>query len=222
MRLARKLFLLATMAIAALALSAGAASAEVPVEVSDEITGEHCPAVSPTSGPPPGHVVTGGCVVEFQSTEHIPLVVYTPSPIVLFACNWHFTARVGETGEGFVTAMTFTDEVPPTNPPCTRRPCDEANGTQLPWPLHIIEHAPGDEEAETELCFRTLSSGPGGPQSRCELHFEFNEIADHQHEIGHDPSEEFCEVSPAPPAPVSFRNAHFLEEADSAPIEVNH
>ncbi len=197
------------MALTALALSATTANAQV--EVFDEETDDHCPALMIS-----GHNVTGGCHVHYEAEEHIPLVAYTPTgAVVLFNCNVHLEAQIGEDGSGYVTKAVLTDEVPPENPPCTRTPCDEAppSHADLPWPLQIQENTIGQESVELELCLRTANAfggTEGGAQSRCELHFPVTQNFDHNHEIG-DHAEYFCEVSPSP-VPIAFRDIHFINE----------
>lgn len=222
MRLARKLFLLAVTAVAALALTASAASAQLTVSEEHTAGNQACTAVNKV-----GHVVTGGCHIEVVSTEHIPLVAFVPQRVVLSNCNVHLEARINATGGGWVTAAVLTDEVPPASPPCTRAPCDEANGTFRPWPLQIVEHAAGDEEVEATFCLRLgnlFGGAPGDPGSQCEVHLEYTQTASHDIEIGHHPSgAELCEVSPSPPAMIGIENAHFTyEPVGEDRIEVVH
>jgi hypothetical protein len=223
MRLARKLFLLAAMAITALALTATAANAQVEVIEEDGI---HCPPVSLS---PTGHNVTGGCDIEYRSERHIPLVAYVPNPVVVSNCRVHLSALVGENGAGYVTAALLSDEVPPANPACTRFPCDEngpvGSSKMIPWPLQIEENGPGLESIEATFCLRTIASGEGGAPTQCQVHLPLTQnVGTHDHEIGGANLEVFCEV--APMFPTSIRNAHFLNEVPAAQstedIEVIH
>jgi hypothetical protein len=206
MFLVRKLFLAVVMALTALALSAGTASAQLEVMEED---GGHCPPVTILA-----HTVSGGCHVAYQSEGHISLVAYVPNPVVVSGCRWHFDAQIGENGAGYVTAAAFSDESPPTSPPCTRTPCDEdgpvGNSVMVPWPLTVFEEDIGVESLEMEFCIRTIQSGEGGPQSRCQIHLPVTQTFDHDHEIGAVNSEYFCEVGA--PFPVSLRNVHFINE----------
>jgi hypothetical protein len=220
MRLARKLFLLAAMAITALALTATAANAQVEVLEED---GGHCPPVVVDV-----HLVSGGCDIEYRSEAHIPLVAYVSgNPVIVSNCRVHLSARVGETGAGYVNAALFSNEDPPTNPPCTRAPCDELGrfgfSEMIPWPLHIEENAAGQESIEAEFCLRTIASGEGGAQTRCQVHLPFRQVVTHDHEIGGVNSEYFCEVAPIP---TSIRNVHLINEVPAAlsteDIEVIH
>jgi hypothetical protein len=65
----------------------------------------------------------------------------------------------------------------------------------IPWPFHIREHGPGDEEVEMTFCIRDISAEPGTPGAECELHLEFTDLGGHQYEIGHA-TETFCENNP--------------------------
>lgn len=213
----RKLLPLTT-ALTALMLSAGSAAAQV--EVQHEPSGAGCGEVDIDV-----HTVSGGCVIELQSTEHTPFVAYTPTPFVFATCNWHLEARIAGNGEGYVTQAVLSDEDPPTSPPCGRAPCDEdagAEDTMIPWPFDIIENGPGDEEFIVELCIRNLSGGEGVNPAQCKVSLDFGEIAGHEPEIGQDPWEEFCEISPLPFVPISIRDAHFTYEEGSEAIEVSH
>ncbi len=202
MRLARKLFLLVAMAFAALAMTAGAASAQVEVLEED---GGHCSAVAVGVG----HAVTGGCDVEYTTEHHIPLVAYTPAPVIVSNCNVHLSAQIGETGAGVVNVAVFTAEtVNPPVPGCTRAPCDEATGQMLPWPVQILETGPSTERLEATFCLRTIPSGPGGPGTYCEVHLPFSQVGNHNHEVG-DNQEYPCEVAAIPTA---IRNVHFINE----------
>jgi hypothetical protein len=198
------------MALTALALGVGTASAQVEVMEED---GGHCSPVSIV-----GHTVSGGCHVEYRSEGHIPIVAYTPSPVVVASCRWHISARIGEGGAGYLTAASFTDEVPPTSPPCGRAPCDESGAiggsAMIPGPLRIEENAPGQESIEMEFCMRMVAAGEGGTPTRCQVHLPFNQqFGTHDHEIGAVDSEYFCEVAPFP---ISIRNVHLINEVPAA------
>jgi hypothetical protein len=204
-----RLFPLAATVLTALAWGAGTASAQMEVIEED---GEHCPPVSVVA-----HVVTGGCHMEYRSEAHVPMVAYIPNAVVFMACRWHIAARIGEDGAGYVTAASFSDEDPPWNPPCTRAPCDEDGLTgasaMVPWPLHIEENG-HQESTEMGLCLRTIASGEGGAQTRCQVHLPLRQGPSHDHEIGAVNFETFCEGSQS--FPMSFRNVHLVNEAPAA------
>jgi hypothetical protein len=195
MRLARKLFLLGAMAVAALALTAGSASAQFEV-LDEDGGGGHCPAVALI----PSHGVTGGCELDVRGK--VPLYAHIPAETPISNCFVDLEARIDENGEGYVESAIFTPGAAPPNVPCTRAPCDEANGTQLPWRFHLDEVAPGDERVEATFCLRTVASGPGGTGTNCEVHLELSDLGSHNYEIGHLAQHQFCEGNPIPPVSI--------------------
>jgi hypothetical protein len=201
MRLAINLMRVSLGALAVLAFSTGAASAG-PIEVRDEDFGEpHCAAVAKAV-----HEVTGGCHFEVQSEHHIPVVLQTAGgPIVLFSCNWRLEGRMGENGGAWITEAQLTPEpVNPPTPSCTRAPCDEPDGTFIPWGSLTYELGAGNEVWELAFCLRTIASGPGGVGTTCEVHLPLSDNGGHSYEIG-DSATYTCENLPA----VSIQNVHF-------------
>lgn len=167
-----------------------------PVTVLAE-AGSECPPVTAV-----GHQVEGGCHVEFESTGNgIPWHAYAPAKTTIMNCDWELEARVNGNGEGYVTQAILT--AASVGPPCNRAACDEAapSHAMIPWPLHIAETAPGDQELELTLCLRLSSAGEGDPGIVCELHLE---VGNHGYELGHadggsgrwSGAEVFCENSP--------------------------
>lgn len=196
MRLARKLFLLGAMALAALALAASPASAQF--EVTDEVTEEHCGAITVDN-----HDVTGGCHVEFEGID-IPLNAYIPAKATISNCEVNLEGQIDENGEGYADEATFDTPDVPTGVPCSRAPCDEDTGAgdeMVPWPFHLVEHGASDEEIQAEFCLRTITSGEGGPRTWCDIELEFTNRGQHRYEIGHlvgpnDGAEVFCSNNP--------------------------
>jgi hypothetical protein len=212
MRNARRLFLLATISAAVLSLTATAATAQLEF-IEEHASGNHCPDVTKT-----GHVVSGGCHIEARSEHHVALVIQSAfGPVTLSNCNVHLEGRVGEDGAGYITAMAFTNEIPPVNPGCTRTACDEADGTVLPWPAAGSESG-GLLTAEATFCVRTIVSGPGGPGTMCEVHATGTDSGAHVYEAG-DGGSYSCENIPQ----VSIQNFHMLEEEPgSSGVELVH
>lgn len=206
MLLMRKLSMLVVAVVSLLALNVSSASAQV--EVFDEETEEHCSEVTIVA-----HHVEGGCHVQYQSDEHIPLVVYTSTPMLGTTCNWHFDAQIGEDGSGYVTEAELSTEPEESEPPCILEPCDEVTHEMVPWPIQMSQSA-GSTTMEIDVCLRSVSSGEGGPSFDCELHFSMTQGADHNHDIGNH-REYFCEVSPFPPFAVSFQGVHLVNEVDA-------
>lgn len=218
MRLARKLFLLAAMAIAALAMTASTASAQI-VELSEE-GGDHCPAVVKNV-----HDVTGGCHIEFESENEVPLVANVPGVgvVTLSNCEVHIEARVGEDGEGWVTQALLTGH-PAPSVPCTRTPCDEAapSHVELPWEIHIEEDGPGLEFADVRFCLRPVANDEGVGNSFCTVHLPISDNGNHDYEIG-DNADAHCEPGDFP-FDVWIETPHFqYEEGSTEPkIEIVH
>lgn len=191
----RKLFLLVAMALTALAMTS---SASAQVEVHDE-PGTLCSNVSLSD-----HAVSGGCHVEFKSTDDISAVVYIPGPLPVFSCRWHFEAQIGGDGAGYITTAALTP--PSGGGPCTRVQCAEADGTRIPWPVQINEAA-GSESFEMRFCIEQ-SNGSG---FSCTVHLSVEDEGGHNYEFGAEDGEAFCEPGDSP-YPVGFRNAHFVNE----------
>lgn len=223
MRLARKLVLFAVMALMTLAMTASTASAQI--EVLDEETDEHCSEV--TLGE--AHSVIGGCHIEYQSTGEIPFFTNIPGTgiVQLWSCEFHFEARLDESGAGYVSRAVLTSPPQPSFP-CPRTPCDEPTHEELPWPMHLEEVA-GEETLELTLCLRPIE-GPYEPEGQgntpCTVHFEVEDLGGHNYEIGH-PGEAEAHCEPGGwPFDVWFENAHFLNEEDPATstedIEILH
>jgi hypothetical protein len=68
----------------------------------------------------------------------------------------------------------------------------------IPWPFHIEEHGPDNEELEATFCLRDISADEGTPGVECEVHLEFEaEAGEHNYELGHATNNEaFCENNP--------------------------
>lgn len=218
MCLTRKLVLITAMAVVALAVTAGSASAQY--EVVDEATFEHCSAVTF----PVEHEAVGGCRVEFQSTGEVPFFVNVPGAgvVQLFNCEWHLEARIGEVGEGYVTQATLTSHPAPSFP-CTRTPCDEPapDHSELAWPIQI-EEAAGAETLEMAYCLRPINSAEGADHFSCTVHLELTDLGSHDVEIGH-PGEAEAHCEAGLPFDVWLQNAHFLyEDTMGERIEVIH
>jgi len=221
MRLARKLFLLGAMALAALALSAGSAFAqETPLEVAPETGTEECGTVTEVGG----HDVVGGCHVEF-SAESVPLWAHIPGETPVSNCRVFFEAQIGEDGEGFVTTATLTAATEGPAVPCSRTPCDEAEGSATPhadllWPIHLVEHGPDAEEVEANFCLRVATNQEGQGNAFCEVHLPLVDGANEHEYVISDETHQFCEVSPQP-FPVSI-TGDIRSVVDGENIEIIH
>jgi hypothetical protein len=131
MRAIRNLALLTTVALAAVALAATSASAEV--EISEELSGEHC----------------NPCVLHIVSTQSVQLdihifgIEFTDS-----VCNQEYDAVVFEDATGSLTNQSLTGAG------CNREPCPST-----PWPVVGREDGPGAEYAEVTFCVRPVGGG---------------------------------------------------------------
>jgi hypothetical protein len=120
MRIARKLMLLAVVAVAAMAFTASSASA---VGVNDEASGEPCSAVSNTHHGDG----TGGC--QIHATSVTPIELATSLGMIL--CDNEFEARVDGAGEGYIYGQTLTNCQGGTVVPCAE------SGVVDNWVVHL-------------------------------------------------------------------------------------
>lgn len=209
MRVASNSFL--TVAAVALAWTVMVASASAEVEVFSEPGGEPCTEVTMV-----GHQVAGGCHIEIASNQPKAFIAYVPSPVVLSSCDLHLEARIGGAGTGLVSQAAFSPPSPPNGSSCTRVPCDEANGTMLPWPISISESA-GVETGELAFCLRPIPSGPGASGTHCTLHLPVTDLGSHEYEIGQS-GVEICEEIPN----AGLQGFGFTYEAGSERLEIIH
>jgi hypothetical protein len=138
---------------AALSLMAAGVSAEMTIRPE---AGGQCSDVKKVDG----HV-RGGCLVEYISSGHVPMIMYAPTPIMFGSCDWYFEARIGGDGAGWVTYASMNSEAEPDFPICTRVPCDDAGNRIIPWRVRIGKGARGRESLEITTCFREVESRRG-------------------------------------------------------------
>ena len=168
MRLARKLFLLTAMAIAAMAITAGAASAqEEPVAVIQEAVGGG--ACNVGTGNCDTHVV-GSSVL----TQHI-----FGSESQASACNDEFVARLGPSGAGNI--HIYTNNAP--TPPCTRIKCTGVGEptTEREWPItntgeYTTAGTVNDGHMRVRFCLDTAAM-PNDPGTHCTVEIDVDEDA---------------------------------------------
>lgn len=104
MRIARRLTLMAAMAVAVLALAASSASAvEVGTEVADPSTAvTHCSAVAAaTHG-----AGSGGCIIHASSVGQVELGTIFGH---IARCDNEFEGRTNEAGTGYIYSRAFTN-----------------------------------------------------------------------------------------------------------------
>jgi hypothetical protein len=140
---ARKFMLLILAATAAATLGASTATAH-SVEVLEEDTGVHCPAVT--------HWSSGGCdlwsIGELSLAGHAFGIEATVSD-----CEVDLRGRIDENGEGIFYSATYTNH--PGVLDCTRQPC------RLPWYIRIDESSSevNPEVLKVEFCVEPIGGG---------------------------------------------------------------
>lgn len=191
MRTVRRLSLLAGAALAATVFAAATALGQIEeahetLEVTDEVTTDHCPAVNANPA------VSSGCLLHATSEGSVELrkhVFGIESHIT--NCNTETWGRVNEDAEGYIFHQLLTGAS------CQRQPC-KVSGVSTPWPGHGDEaHNPtldrgetgvssieGTEVGEFVFCVEPLG---GGSDESCEIEGPGNGIlaVSHQGEGGH-------------------------------------
>lgn len=199
--------LLLVMTLLGLALTSGSASAQ-QFEISDE-AGEPCGEVVIAV-----HEVSGGCHIALEG--EIVFWVHNPAETPGLQCDWDLEAQIGQDGSGYVTSATLT---PGPILGCDRTACDEPDHTAIPWPFHLVESAPGDEEVEMTFCLRLSGAEEGTVIMLCETQLRLTHLGDHQYEVGQLGRHHFCEESSSP-LPVSF-SGHLNAPGGEA-VEIIH
>jgi hypothetical protein len=206
MRIARKLMLLAMLAVAAAAVAAPSAFAQnEPLAhnqtprliVAQEVhaaTDVPCPAVTPSPAPNPTPLVTaGGCRFHVVGTA-ITFAVHDAAgnEILVFTCNWEFDVRVDSAGEGYISHQEFTQGAAGT---CTRRACGQvtpptSEGRAFSFFMQETEPAPRERAV---VLFCTEPIGAAGA-SHCEVTIPLTQPALHRYTFtandasGHPPA----------------------------------
>jgi hypothetical protein len=150
MRNLRKLLLVMASVVAALAFSASAASAQEPVEVSNETTEEHCSDFTMVDHEP----VNATCTVRAVSERHSDLWLHEGMiEHIISECDNVFEAAINEDGQGFIYNQVLT----PEGAECAREPCDEAATGATPhknlaWPAEITEVDDGELNLRVQFC----------------------------------------------------------------------
>jgi hypothetical protein len=187
MRSFRILALLVTAALAAMALTASAVSAQVgpDLEITDEENNNvPCPPVTIV-----GTDVEDGCLIHANSesgnlVELRKHVFGIESHIT--KCNNEFFGRVDSHAEGYIYEPVLS------GPDCTREPC-KVNGSEtgesIPWQAHGKEGG-GSETREiltVNFCLEGIMQG--GAEEHCEIEIPFEQEAGsglHDYEFGHN------------------------------------
>lgn len=215
MRTPRTLLLLAVMTAAAFALSAGTAAAQdITVLQEAHENNQNPPCQTLTENV---HVVTGGCHFELRSAAAgIPLFVHTgTAELQVLSCVLDLEGRVRTNGTGHVSQAAFS---PAPTGTCTRAPCDEPDGSFIPWPLQIEEVAPVTEHVELVFCLRLATDPPGTAGTTCHIVLPWRTTGTHMYEAGTNGVEVACENNPA----VEFSNHFETLPHEGEEIEVAH
>lgn len=200
MRLARKLMLLAAIAIPALALMApsvlGYNSEGLPHDqaprliVQQEVhaaTDVACPAVTPSPAPVPSPLVTsGGCRLHLLG-QGIDFHAHVTAGVesIISRCDVEADVRIDSTGEGYFTHQELT---PTPIGFCSRTACQQATpptGEGRAWDFYLRETAPQagrrSEHAVIVFCLETQST----PSTllHCEYTIDVAEYSTHRPEI---------------------------------------
>jgi hypothetical protein len=214
MRIARKLMLLAMLALAATALAAPAAFAQ---DVEPELHNQtprlivqqeihaandvNCPAVVPSPPPNPAPTVTsGGCRLHVASVGTVPLTQHDAAgnEVVVTACTVEFDVRIDSAGEGYMAHQEFTGPLGT----CNVKPCGQVTpptSEGRAWSFHARETEPAPREVATVLfCIEAL---PSGPPAHCEITVPFSQTATHRYSFvandaaSHSAATPRCELS---------------------------
>ncbi|HYI99583.1 MAG TPA: hypothetical protein VEX36_07915 [Thermoleophilaceae bacterium] len=206
MRLARKLMLLAVMAIAAMALAAPSAFAQhgpeteplalpanTDLSVAAEPAGTPCGNVFPS--PPPASTgvfgTSGGCLVHGGAANVVLSGHLFGIELVDSTCNVEFDLRVSGTATGYLTHQEFTQGTAGT---CTRRPCDYPvapneepvfpQNESRPWRAFARELnvSPGNEAINVLFCVENRHSlTPRANPRHCNIVVPFVETTNHRY-----------------------------------------
>jgi hypothetical protein len=215
MRIARKLMLLAMLAIAATAVAAPSAFAQASTEpelhnqtprliVQQEVhaggADVNCPLVTPSPpvSPPalPPTTAGGGCRAHVTSgAQTIVLSNHDAAgaEAVVSVCGVEFDIRVDVAGEGYITHQEFTGAAGT----CNVRPCGQTapGGEGRIWSFWMQENEiAGNPVRERGTALFCVVSILGGPDSHCEVSLPMSQPTTHRYRFtavnvgGHAPA----------------------------------
>jgi hypothetical protein len=224
MRFARRLFLLAVAAVAAMAF-ASPALAQTDVEISTEPGDVHC---DPVVMEEEGHGISGGCWLHATSVGSIVLL---QNETPLTSCGSEFEARVDEWGHGYIYDQQLTE--PPTPPiTCGAEPCTEDGGSlpgdqQEEGEFQADEpNGPSQEEVRLTTVFCISPIGQMANKIRCELEIDVVDLDIHTYRFATAPLPGGTHCH-APAGAISVAGAWDLEvggeeHPDAEAIEIHH
>jgi hypothetical protein len=197
MRIARKLTLLATLAIAATALAAPTAFAQTEPEshnqtprilVAQEVHAANdiaCPAIAPT--PPPlvsPTVTSGGCRVHYSATGLLISAHLSAggTEVPITTCDFEFDLRLDSAGEGWLSHQEFTGGAA-----CTRRACGQITpptSEGRAWTVYMQETEIAGQGPRENMVFLFCTEAlDGSGASHCELTIPISQTATHRYQF---------------------------------------
>ena len=210
MRTARKLTLLAMLAVAATApvalaqtepLTRGPTPRLIVQQEVHAANDVNCPAVTPSPIPVPGPMTTGGgCRIHVASPANPPIsftfhLSAGGTEAVSAACTVEFDMRINAVEEGYLSHQELGG-----NPiVCTKRPCGQvAGGEARAWSFYMQESEPAPRETATILFCTENLDGTG--DTHCEVTIPFIQPTSHRYRLqatdvgGHGTALPHCEI----------------------------
>lgn len=195
MRLARKLTLLALLAIGGAALAAPPALAQVEPElhnqtprliVQQEVHGAadvNCPPVTPSPPPDPSPNTTGGGCRQHYSASNVDLVGHLSAggtEVLASTCNFEFDLRLDAAGEGWINHQEMT---PGTTGQCTRAPCGIVNGEGRAWTTYLQETEVAGQGPRESVVMLTCTAPIADPTqiAHCEVTIPISQASTHRY-----------------------------------------
>jgi hypothetical protein len=247
MRIARKLTLLAMLALAAAALAAPSAFAQTEPLVHNQnpqiivqaevhgTTDTNCSEVAPSPAPVPSPLISaGGCITHASATS-VQLWAHLSAggtEVLVSNCDFEFDMRIDSAGEGYLTHQEFTAPTSGGGGSCTRRACGQVTpptSEGRAWSFFMRESEPAPTERLTFLfCTEPIA---GGAASHCEVTIPIEEPSAHAYRFvmtdvsGHGTFFPHCEFGSAA-SPAQFNTEAVLgttnEGSPEQRLEVRH
>jgi len=217
MRIARKLPLLAMLAITATALAAPSAFAQTEPElhnqtprliVAQEVHAANdvaCPAVTPTPPPNPGPLVTAGGCRGHYSAPNVALSAHLSAggtEVVVSTCNIEADKRLDSAREGYIAHQEFTQGTVGT---CTRRACGQVTPPTSEGRAYTIygqeTEVAGQGPRENAVILFCTEALDGTGAAHCEITVPVTQTATHRYQLtandvsGHGTVFPHCELS---------------------------
>jgi hypothetical protein len=217
MRIARKLTLLAMLAIAATALAAPSAFAQFEPELHNQTpriivqqevhagTDLACPIVTPTPPPALSPLVTAGGCRSHYSAPNVALSAHLTAggtEVVVSTCNVEFDIRLDAAGEGYIAHQEFTQGTVGT---CTKRACAQPTpptGEGRAYTVYLQEtEVAGQGPREAAVALFCTENLDGTGLAHCEVTVPLAQTATHRYQFnaadvsGHGTAFPHCELT---------------------------